>query len=152
MGILNKRAKNSDNVEKDDAVSKKPAPKKAKAKKASSEVSIAPEMAQKTEMPLHVVPGAEIARKVLKHPLITEKSATDELEGRYTFVVAKDATKVQIKQAIKQLYGVVPSRVHTMHYDGKKVRFGAKQGRRNDWKKAIVFMPKGTTIAVHEGV
>ena len=75
-----------------------------------------------------------------------------ELQGQYTFYVSNDATKIDVKRAITEVYGVVPTRVHILNTDGKNVRFGRFIGRRTHTKKAIVTLPKGKTIAIHEGV
>lgn len=96
--------------------------------------------------------ASTIAYKIIKKPLVSEKAGMAEMHGSYTFVVAQDANKTQIKQAIKELYGIMPSKVATMQMEGKQVRFGYTQGRRSDWKKAIVTLPKGQSIDIHEGV
>ena len=66
--------------------------------------------------------------------------------------VGKTATKDAIKKAIKDVYGIKPRRVNVIHTDGKNVRFGRFKGRRSDYKKAIVTLPKGQKIEIHEGV
>lgn len=75
-----------------------------------------------------------------------------EMLGQYTFYVATTATKIDVKRAIAEVYGVVPVRVHMLNTDGKTVRFGRFTGRRAHTKKAIVTLPKGKTISIHEGV
>jgi large subunit ribosomal protein L23 len=90
--------------------------------------------------------------QVLVQPLITEKSAIRESFGTYTFMVALAATKLSVKQAVKDVYGVMPSDVRIMNVEGKRVRTGRNLGKRRDWKKAIVTLPKGKTIHIHEGV
>lgn len=92
------------------------------------------------------------AYRTIVRPRISEKAGIAESRGTYTFVVAGDATKTQIKRSIHELYGVMPSHVATMWMEGKWVRFGYRLGRRTDWKKAIVSLPKGQTIDIHEGV
>ena len=92
------------------------------------------------------------AYRVIVRPLVSEKAAHAETKGMYTFVVAKDATKTQIKAAVEQVYGVRPTQVRTIHTEGKEVRFGRTIGRRKDWKKAIVTLPAGQTISIHTGV
>lgn len=89
---------------------------------------------------------------ILIRPVMTEKSLQGEGRGHYTFFVASAANKVEIKEAIKELYGVMPTRVRIQNTEGKRVRFGRNMGRRNDMKKAIVVLPKGQTISIHEGV
>jgi large subunit ribosomal protein L23 len=89
---------------------------------------------------------------VLVAPLVSEKAARMQSDGVYVFVVKNDATKVAIKQAVIVRYGVTPTRVHVLNMEGKKRRSGRRIGRKKDWKKAYVTVPKGSTISVHEGV
>lgn len=92
------------------------------------------------------------ANQVILQPLVTEKSAIHQSVNQYSFVVDRDATKLTIKQAIKDLYGVAPVSVRVVNVQGKYVRFGRTTGRRQDWKKAIVTLPQGKSIQIHEGV
>lgn len=92
------------------------------------------------------------AYRVLVRPLISEKATTDEMRGKYTFTVDIHATKEDIKKAIDMVYGVRPTSVRTAIFEGKRKRFGLIRGKRSDWKKAIVELPKGRTINIHEGV
>ena len=78
------------------------------------------------------------AEDVIIRPLMTEKSYSAVAEGKYTFEVAIDSTKVEIKNAVEQLFGVKVLKVNTMRYDGKKKRVGVHQGLTKAWKKAIV--------------
>lgn len=89
---------------------------------------------------------------ILVKPLVSEKAAIAETANTYTFVVTNDATKLTVKRAVKEVYGVMPIRVRMLNVQGKYVRFGRGYGRRSDWKKAIVTLPKGQTIRIHEGV
>jgi len=57
-----------------------------------------------------------------------------------------------ISKAVESRYGIKPSKVRIMHRKGKKTRSGRVLGRRIDWKRALVTLPKGKTIDVHEGV
>ena len=90
--------------------------------------------------------------KVFVKPFISEKSAIAETGGVYTFVVQNKASKIDIKNAIKQVYGVEPKKVRVINMEGKIKRSGRTSGRRSDWKKAIITLPKGQTISIHEGV
>jgi large subunit ribosomal protein L23 len=92
------------------------------------------------------------AYKIILKPHVTEKAATGEVNGAYVFVVNKYATKVDVKNAIKQIYGVMPVNVRIVNTDGKKIRFGYSHGMRSSWKKAIVTLPKGKAIDIHAGV
>ena len=88
---------------------------------------------------------------IIKKPVITEKmTAISEKLNRYAFIVDVRANKLQIKQAVQELYGVQVASVNTMRYDGKlKSRYtktGMIEGRRDAFKKAIVTLAKGETI------
>lgn len=93
-----------------------------------------------------------IAFKILIKPIVTEKSAIAESKNKYSFAVAKSADKNQIKTAIKEIYGVEPSRINVINMEGRQVRFGRTVGRRGDYKKAIITLPHGKTIDIHVGV
>ena len=89
---------------------------------------------------------------ILLRPLITEKGTRLEGQGTYQFAVRQNANKVEIARAVAARYGINPVKVRVMHRVGKKVRFGRLKGKRADWKRALVTLPKGKTIDVHEGV
>jgi len=76
--------------------------------------------------------------EIIVKPIITEKSSTGVAEGKYTFEVAKKATKVQIAKAVEELFQVKVTNVNTIIVKGKEKRVGANTGKRPDWKKAIV--------------
>lgn len=78
------------------------------------------------------------AEDIIKKPFITEKSNTEMSSGKYTFVVDPKATKTEIKNAVEKLFQVKVIQVNTMNYEGKNKRMGVHQGRRPDWKKAVV--------------
>jgi large subunit ribosomal protein L23 len=91
--------------------------------------------------------------EVVLRPLLTEKGTRLKEEGnQYLFRVAKTANKVEIKQAIEQLFKVAVLEVRTLRSRGKVKRLGRFQGRRPDWKKAIVTLKEGQSIEVYEGV
>ena len=88
---------------------------------------------------------------VLIKPIITEKmTAEGEKTGRYGFVVAKDANKLQIKQAVEKTYGVTVRQVNTINYIGKVrsryTKTGTQVGIANRHKKAVVTLKKGDVI------
>lgn len=89
---------------------------------------------------------------VLVHPLVSEKASHDESHNTYTFVVNSRSTKIDIKRAIKEVYGVMPTAVRVLNVDGKVVAGRHGISRRKNWKKARVTLPKGTSIQIHEGV
>lgn len=97
------------------------------------------------------VRGTDVS-DVIVQPLISEKAAGLAGANQYVFIVRKSANRVEVRAAIKSMYGVSPLGVNILNVRGKKVRFGRKEGTRSDWKKAIVTLPVGQTINVHEGV
>jgi large subunit ribosomal protein L23 len=89
---------------------------------------------------------------VVKRPLITEKSERNrEAAQQYAFEVHRDATKIQVKQAVEQLFNVHVLAVRTAVARGKNKRVGRNGGRRPNWKKAFVTLKEGETIALFEG-
>ena len=78
------------------------------------------------------------AEDVIIKPIMTEKSYASIAEGKYTFEVAINSTKLEIKNAVEELFNVKVLKVNTMRYDGKNKRVGVHQGKRTAWKKAIV--------------
>ncbi len=89
---------------------------------------------------------------ILRRPVITEKSTILQEEGRYTFEVAPNATKHQIKEAVEEAFNVNVLQVNTMHVRGKRKRFGPRIAQGRSWKKAIVLLSPGDTITIFEGV
>lgn len=93
------------------------------------------------------------AQDIIIKPVITEKSMDGLQEGKYTFKVAKDATKPEIKKAVEKLFGVEVDKVTTMNVKGKMKRVGRFEGRTASWKKAIVTLtPDSKTIEFFEGM
>ena len=90
------------------------------------------------------------ARDILIRPIVTEKSTALMEQGKYTFRVPLAATKIQIRQAVEQIFKVKVQAVNTMRYEGKMKRLGRTQGRRSDWKKAVVTLEPGETIELFE--
>ncbi len=89
---------------------------------------------------------------VVKRPLITEKNErARELAHQFAFEVHRDATKVQVKQAVEKLFNVHVLAVRTAVARGKNKRVGRSIGRRPNWKKAFVTLKEGDTIALFEG-
>ena len=94
------------------------------------------------------------AQDIILKPVITEKSMDDLQTGKYTFKVAKDANKSEIKKAVEEIFGVKVAKVNTINYDGKAKRLGAgRLGRRKSWKKAYVQLAEDSkTIEFFEGM
>ena len=78
------------------------------------------------------------AQDIIIKPIVTEKSYDNIAQGKYTFEVALDATKVDINHAVEELFDVKVKKVNTLRYDGKNKRVGVHQGKTKAWKKAIV--------------
>lgn len=91
------------------------------------------------------------ARDILIRPIVTEKSTALMEQGKYTFRVPLAATKIQIRQAVEQIFKVKVQAVNTMRYEGKLKCMGRTQGRRSDWKKAVVTLKPGEAIELFEG-
>jgi large subunit ribosomal protein L23 len=92
------------------------------------------------------------ARSIILRPIMTEKSMRQkEEQNTVTFRVRPDANKVEIREAIEELFKVKVTDVRTMGYEGKLKRMGRYQGRRADWKKAIVQLAPGHKIELVEG-
>jgi large subunit ribosomal protein L23 len=93
------------------------------------------------------------ARDVIKRPVVTERSTALQEELRtYTFIVASNANKLEIRSAVQTLFGVKVESVRTANYQGKWRRMGRTAGRRPAYKKAIVRLAEGAEIDVYEGV
>ncbi|MDU2418178.1 50S ribosomal protein L23 [Negativicoccus succinicivorans] len=92
------------------------------------------------------------ARDILIKPIVTEKSTALMAEGKYTFKVPLNANKYQIRDAVEEIFNVRVAAVSTMRMEGKKKRMGRFEGKRSDWKKAIVTLKEGETIELFEGV
>ena len=90
-------------------------------------------------------------RDILLAPVISEKSYGLLDENKYTFLVAPDANKTQIKIAVEQVFGVKVIAVNTMNREGKRIRTRAGFGRRNDTKRAIVSVAQGDRIDIFGG-
>lgn len=90
---------------------------------------------------------------VLVKPIITEKSMMDMEEGKYTFKVAADADKIEIRNAVEEVFGVKVAKINTMNVKGKVKRQGRFVGKRADWKKAIITLTADSkAIELFEGM
>ncbi len=91
-------------------------------------------------------------RSIIKRPIVTEKSTKLlQDENKYTFEVALTANKTEIKQAVEAIFKVSVTDVTTMRVLGKTKRMGRYEGKRPDWKKAIVTLKAGDRIEAFEG-
>ena len=94
------------------------------------------------------------AYDVIVKPIITEQSMEATEEKKYVFQVAVDATKIDIKRAVEQIFGVKVEKVNTINMQGKEKRQGAyPAGCRASWKKAMVKLtPDSKSIEFFEGM
>ncbi len=95
-------------------------------------------------------------KPILLRPILTEKILKlQEAEGKYAFIVAKDANKIEIKKAVEKKFDVSVKNVRTIFVKGKTKRMNTRRGittgKRADWKKAIVTLREGDTIDFFEG-
>lgn len=82
--------------------------------------------------------------RILQKPIITEKTARVESEGRYVFQIAPEANKIQVKQAFFELYGEMPKSVNILYTQEKhSMRRGLKRKRK---KRAMIVLENGKTI------
>ncbi len=93
------------------------------------------------------------AQDIIIRPIITEKSMAGIGMKKYTFEVAKDATKIDIARAVETLFGVKVSKVNTLHVRGQMRRQGKNEGYTPSWKKAYVTLTADSkTIEFFEGM
>jgi large subunit ribosomal protein L23 len=90
---------------------------------------------------------------IIIRPWITEKSMDMQQERKYVFIVDKRSNKTEIKNALESIFGVKVARVNTVNVRGKIKRMGRFEGKRSDWKKAIVTLTEDSkTIEFFEAL
>ena len=106
------------------------------------------------------------AQSIIKRPLLTEKSSRlretggaaerhaegDAYAQQVVFEVARDANKIEVRNAVQSLFKVTVTSVRTLVIRGKEKRVGRFSGRRPSWKKAFVTLKVGDNIEFFEGV
>ncbi len=93
------------------------------------------------------------AQDIIIKPIITERSMEGLQMGKYTFKVAKNANKIEIANAVEELFGVKVAKVNTLNCKGRFKRMGQSTGYKPDWKKAIVTLVEGSkTIEFFDGM
>ena len=87
------------------------------------------------------------AHDVIIRPIITEASMSRLADKKYTFEVASDANKIEIKKAVEEIFKVDFDKVNTISVKSKNKRVGYHLGKTSEWKKAIVTLkPESKTI------
>ena len=74
---------------------------------------------------------------IIRRPIVTERSVEGASEHKYTFEVAREANKIEIKEAVEEIFGVDVQSVHTMNYDGKARRQGYTAGARAPGRRPL---------------
>lgn len=93
------------------------------------------------------------AQDIILRPVITEKTMDGNAQKKYTFEVAKDATKIDVKKAVEEIFGVKVQKVNTLHVRGQLRRQGRYQGYTRSWKKAVVTLTEDSkTIEFFESM
>ncbi|RMF12819.1 MAG: 50S ribosomal protein L23 [Alphaproteobacteria bacterium] len=89
---------------------------------------------------------------IIVRPVITEKATLGSEHNQVTFIVAKDASKPEIRKAVEELFKVKVKKVNTLNQQGKVKRFRGIKGRRPAYKKAVVTLQEGHSIDVTTGI
>lgn len=96
---------------------------------------------------------AKTAQDIVIRPIITEASMIGVAAKKYTFEVANSAGKIEIAQAVEELFGVKVAKVNTMHVRGRLKRMGRNEGYTPSWKKAVVTLKADSkSIEFFEGM
>lgn len=90
------------------------------------------------------------AYRTLLRPLTTEKSTRLTADHQYVFEVHPQVNRIEIRRAVRALYGVTPLKVNVVNLPGKAVRYGRTEGRTKAWKKAVVVLNPNEKIDVLE--
>lgn len=95
----------------------------------------------------------KMAQDIIIRPIITEASMDGGPMKKYTFKVAKDTNKLEIADAVEELFNVKVKKVNTMNVRGQFRRYGRHEGYRPSWKKAIVTLTEDSkSIEFFEGM
>jgi large subunit ribosomal protein L23 len=89
--------------------------------------------------------------EVLIRPVVSEKSYEQITQNKYTFKVHPDAHKMQIRQAVEELFDVHVVNVNILKVQPKPKRRGVYKGIRPGWKKAVVQLKQGDSIEIFQG-
>lgn len=155
---LEKTSDKKTTVKTEEKTEEKKAPT-SKAKKTTAKTTakkptktVAAEVVSETAQAKPAAKAKKFINAILLKALVTEKSAIGQSHNKYSFIIKNNANKAVVTKAVFDEYGVKPVKVNVVNVQGKAVRYGRSQGKRSDYKKAIVTLPKGKTIVIHEGV
>ena len=96
---------------------------------------------------------SKLAQDIILRPVITEESMAGAALKKYTFEVAKDANKIEIANAIEELFNVEVKKVNTIHVRGQLRHYGRFEGYTRSWKKAYVQLTADSkSIEFFEGM
>lgn len=154
MGLLDKFKK------KKKQVTEKPKEKKKEEKEVKYEQVLTPDghlvakpkKEAKEKKPKQKKEDTKDAYRVLIKPIITEKASSLGVYNQYVFEVAINTNKIEVRKAIRAVYGIDPVKVNIINNQGKQVRYGKTEGRTKNWKKAIITLPPGAKINIQEGL
>jgi len=162
MGLLDKITKKSTADDKKEEQKQSAKVQKSESAKAADKKDVKKPSAKKTDKKVEAkktdkkkaaekkATASLFAYDIIREPVLTEKGDRGQMQGKYTFYVARGANKVEIARAISELYGVKPVSVRVLNVKGKAVRFGRRTGTRKDRRKAVVTLKQGDTISVTE--
>lgn len=136
-----------------DRLTKKAPVKKAKASPSKDAVKAKSDSSESTaDTKRSSNPRVATHAGLLIKPHVSEKAATLADRGIYVFDVPLSANKIEVRKAVEAIYHVHVVAVRTQRGIGKVMKRGKVTGRRSDWKKALVELKNGETIALVEGV
>ena len=96
---------------------------------------------------------SKFAQDIILKPVVTEESMMGTAMKKYTFIVAKDANKIEIAKAVEELFGVEVEAVNTINVKGHLRRYGRFEGYQPSKKKAIVTLTENSkTIEFFDGM
>ena len=96
---------------------------------------------------------SKFAQDIILKPVVTEESMLGTAMKKYTFIVAKDANKIEIAKACEELFGVKVQKVNTVNVRGHLRRYGRYEGYTSAYKKAVVTLTEDSkTIEFFDGM
>jgi len=154
MALWDKFKKQNEAPEKASVAGKinKNAQKKTEAKSTAVKNKTEKTENKSTKKAKKVTSATRMATKTLIAPVVSEKTAQLSDRNVMVFRVNLKANRVAVRQAFKELYKVTPEKINIINVRGKRVKFGRIEGKRNDYKKALITLPKGVSVDVFEGV